>query len=434
MRIEAIVAVIVVFAALGSAAAHEHMNIGSTTPGGGTVILAYDFARRTVVEPPGFTSIDPSFAPQLTDDPNAPIYPLAAGTTVRIEIVALDPEASAVVAGTTLDRVGERKKIGEAPVLHSHVTWGLDVPPGVVGEYRLSFKLLATGGYLESPVYTITITNQAVTTTSTSTTTTSTSSSTSTTATTLQEVRDDAYLCHRGGPAKGEPRAAPVARELADRFRSIDADLGPVQALCNPAAVGTDPEPLHPAVGHEAVKASPARGTPAFARQTHVVSDRFGTRTVELVKPLRVLVPGGMSEGVGPATVPPDAISSAPGGVKHMLCYAVATPKGAPKPSPIPAISVADRFGGVVVAVGKMTAACAPVSVGGGDPGAPADDGWATCYAAKAAKGQPTPPKRTDARNSASLGAHVLEGRGVAGLCVPACVDAPDACAVASGG
>ena len=152
-----VLVVLVLLGVAGPAAAqaeHEHMLIGSTAPGGGSVILQYDFTRLTVVEAPTFSSIDPSFAPQLVDDPSVPIYALTAGTAVRVEIVALDDGTSLTVNEATLDRPGDRKKIGDAPVLHDHVTWALDVPSGVIGDFHISFKIVASGPYADSPVYT----------------------------------------------------------------------------------------------------------------------------------------------------------------------------------------------------------------------------------------------------------------------------------------
>ena len=202
---------LVLLGVAGPAAAqaeHEHMLIGSTAPGGGSVILQYDFTRLTVVEAPTFSSIDPSFAPQLVDDPSVPIYALTEGTAVRVEIVALDDGTSLTVNDATLDRPGDRKKIGDAPVLHNHVTWALDVPSGVIGDFHISFKIVASGPYADSPVYTITITNRPLaTTTTTSSSSTSTAPTTSPTTTSTDDVEHD-----HDDARHGDRRAALLSR------------------------------------------------------------------------------------------------------------------------------------------------------------------------------------------------------------------------------
>ena len=301
------------------------------------MVLAYDFTRSTVVEPPAFASIDPSFAPVLFDDPGVPIYALLDGTTVRVEIVALDAGTSLTVNGSKLAHPGDRKKIGDMPDLHNHVTWGLDVPAGVVGDFHMSFMIVASGTYADSPVYTITITNRPnVTTTTTPTTTSSTTTSTATvsttstttsitttsittttttsiTTTTTLATGVDAHLCYRAPLAKGEPPFDVQRRTLSDRFGAGDADVRDVWGACNPAEVG-GAALAHPDVGRERLTLKPVKEAQAFAKRRQTVTDAFGgSYELELVKPERLLVPGGMAQAGSSVVIPPDADERHPG-------------------------------------------------------------------------------------------------------------------------
>ena len=166
------------------ALAHEHMYIGSTTSGGGGLVLRYDFTRRFPLDPlpgsPGtYLGIDPAFNAQIVDDSADGIYRLPDGVRVTMQVTALDPGVTVNFNGTILKKAGNKAVIGTMPYLHQHPEWTLTVPDGVFGEYHVSFMVTARG-YGDSPVYTGILTNvpqPTTTTTSTSSTTTSVSSS-----------------------------------------------------------------------------------------------------------------------------------------------------------------------------------------------------------------------------------------------------------------
>ena len=117
--------------------------------------------------------------------------------------------------------------------------------------------------------------------------------------------------------------------------------------------------------------------------------------------------------------IPPDAISGTPGAVHHFACYRAKLPKGAVKPVAPAQFAVNDRFGAVTLALGKPTALCVPVDAGG-DPLAASGSETLVCWQAKPARHTPKPARRLDARASSGFGAHQLDVKAVAELCVPA--------------
>lgn len=144
-------------------AAAQHagdMLIGSTAAGGGALTIAYDFATRILASPnvlPGFFSTtDPGFDAVATAGSGR--FPLAAGTTVRMTLVAIDAGAQLQLDGTTLDGPGDGALIGTSPDLHTHPQWQLLLDEGAIGDFTISFRLTATG-YADSETYQAVVTN-----------------------------------------------------------------------------------------------------------------------------------------------------------------------------------------------------------------------------------------------------------------------------------
>ena len=168
----------IVLAIAGTAAAHEHMYIGSNQPHRGMLVLSYNFARKFPLSPnptgAGFLGEDPAFNAQVTDDPADGIYHLKNHTLVKMRITAIDPGVSVGFAqtplskATTLTKPGDTAIIGRMPYLHVHPEWLLQVPAGVMGEFHLSFQVLAAG-YRPSVSYAATMTNIPPPTTTTTT-------------------------------------------------------------------------------------------------------------------------------------------------------------------------------------------------------------------------------------------------------------------------
>jgi hypothetical protein len=158
----------VVLAIASTAAAHEHMYIGSSEPHRGMLVLSYDFARKFPLSPnptgAGFLGEDPAFNAQVTDDPADGIYRLKNHTLVKMRITAIDPGVTVQFAKTplskavTLTKPGDTGIIGRMPYLHVHPVWVLQVPGGVMGDFHLSFQVLAAG-YRPSVSYAATMTN-----------------------------------------------------------------------------------------------------------------------------------------------------------------------------------------------------------------------------------------------------------------------------------
>jgi hypothetical protein len=167
--LKAVVALSLALAA--PAAAHEHMYIGSDHPRGGRLVLRYDFTRKFPLVPApggGYIGTDPAFNAQVTDDPTDGIYRLKGGTRVKMEITAMDPEVLVNFNGVKMTAPGDKAKIGRMPYLHQHPQWMLHLPPGVFGDYHLSFRVTAHG-YRPSASYTATLTNVPAPTTTTTT-------------------------------------------------------------------------------------------------------------------------------------------------------------------------------------------------------------------------------------------------------------------------
>jgi hypothetical protein len=168
----------VVLAIAGTASAHEHMYIGSDQPHRGMLVLSYDFTRKFPLSPnpigAGFLGEDPAYNAQVSDDPADGIYRLKNHTLVKMRITAIDPGVSVEFAKTplskavTLTKPGDTAIIGRMPYLHVHPVWVLQVPGGVMGDFHLSFQVLAAG-YRPSVSYAATMTNIPPPTTTTTT-------------------------------------------------------------------------------------------------------------------------------------------------------------------------------------------------------------------------------------------------------------------------
>lgn len=150
-------------------AQHEgDMLIASTADGGGSLAVAYDFSSAIVVTKSFgaggvtlYSGTEPGFDALLDDRPGDGLYVVEPDTTVRCEITAIDNGVSLQINGTTIDGVGESAQIGTAPSLHVHPIWRLTLPDGVVGDYRVTFRLTGTHGYQPSDEYTAILTNDS---------------------------------------------------------------------------------------------------------------------------------------------------------------------------------------------------------------------------------------------------------------------------------
>ena len=156
---------------LGGRAHAQHagdMIIGST--GDGTGALAVEFEFDTVVrlsydqDIGPYTGDEPGFDALATDEPLESFYVLDNGTTVTVEVTAIDEgRLSLVLNATTLAAPGDSVLLGTAGVdLHHHPIFRIQLlqPAGQYGDARVSFKLTTTSGsYTSSKIYSLRASN-----------------------------------------------------------------------------------------------------------------------------------------------------------------------------------------------------------------------------------------------------------------------------------
>ena len=143
------------------------MLIGSSADGAGALQIDFPFAERKVevslsANLGGFdfySGTEPGFEAIEESQPDDNLFALAAGTTVTVEITAIEPGAAMKFEGATLDAVGKTFVLGTTPGLHIHPEWQLTLPAGVTADRSISFKLTTdAAGYSASQAYTATIT------------------------------------------------------------------------------------------------------------------------------------------------------------------------------------------------------------------------------------------------------------------------------------
>jgi hypothetical protein len=164
---------------------------------------------------------------------------------------------------------------------------------------------------------------------------------------------------------------------LADRFGALTVDVRRPEYQCAPADVdGGDPtapgDPIQ-LVAH-AIRQLGAR----FERvRDQRVTNRFHDVRLDVVKPVRLLVPSTVSLD-GPPSSPPGS------GVRHFTCYKVRRTIGAPPAGSVPGVAVDTVFEGgagpVAIDLAKPKRLCAPADKNGEDPGAPNDPDHLLCY------------------------------------------------------
>lgn len=112
--------------ALAAPAAARHagdMEVGSTADGGGPLTVVYDFDSLIPVQYDAilsgllglsaYTATDPGFDVPPADEPDESLYVLDPGTTVTVEVTAIDPgTVVAVLNGQVLDSVGDTAVLG----------------------------------------------------------------------------------------------------------------------------------------------------------------------------------------------------------------------------------------------------------------------------------------------------------------------------------
>lgn len=162
-----LVVAVVVLSAATARAQHDHIAIFSSEPGGGELVLDWDFdkdirAFETLCAAGLclYSTINPAFLAPEDDEAERGLFALDGGTRVSVEIVAADGALTLNVDGVRLRNPGESALLGTTPGIHSHPSWQLVVPEGQVGDYAISYKVKADRLYAESDVYGTLVTNR----------------------------------------------------------------------------------------------------------------------------------------------------------------------------------------------------------------------------------------------------------------------------------
>lgn len=217
----------------------------------------------------------------------------------------------------------------------------------------------------------------------------------------------DHFMCYAAGTTRKTPKFAATSATLADAIEAADVTLRKTTALCLPA----DPDGAGIADDCTHLKAYALRGRKRVKRAGLVVTDRFGTLTLDTVRPDRLLVPATSRLG-GPAPDPGDAVD-------HFTCYTVKTTKGTPRFAKNTRVDVVDDFESRTYALKRPSRLCVPTSPNGEGIVNAADH--LLCYRAKRLEGEAKAMKRTGMIHTRDrFGDERLDSREAKELCVPA--------------
>ncbi len=223
----------------------------------------------------------------------------------------------------------------------------------------------------------------------------------------------DHFTCYRSRTASGTPKFVPRPdMHLTDRFGAKTIIFFAHERLCTPTdAGGLDPSASsHPdhLAGYQL-----RNEVPHFDRVHGLtVTNHLGSVTVDLTKPVRVLIPTAKSLSTPPSS--PVAPS-----VDHFTCYKTRPSAGTPKFAALPGVVLEDQLGTIVVDVKKPTTLCVPTDKNGESPGAESHPDLLLCYAIARAHGAAAFAKRTPVYVANQLGPATLTVRTPAELCVP---------------
>lgn len=195
----------------------------------------------------------------------------------------------------------------------------------------------------------------------------------------------ESFLCFSARIASGATPFTPqLGLSLESAYRSVDTDVTRPVGVCNAASVnGASPQaPLN--LDHlRLYQHKPSEGTPPFPPvTTQEVTNQFGTLTVDVVRPTRLLVPHWQSF----ITQPPQPTDPR---VDHFDCFSVRTSRGTPKFTSIVGTSIQDQFLNMNFDVLKPTRLCAPANFADGQPGAAEHAEYLMCYKVRASSGAP---------------------------------------------
>jgi len=91
-----------------------------------------------------------------------PLFALASGTRIGLEIVDLDDEVSIKAGGSNLGQPGDTVILGTAPTLHAQPTLQVTAAEGVAGDWHVRFRFTdPDGAYTSSDVIEVVLTNES---------------------------------------------------------------------------------------------------------------------------------------------------------------------------------------------------------------------------------------------------------------------------------
>ena len=180
----------------------------------------------------------------------------------------------------------------------------------------------------------------------------------------------DSFHCYGVRAPRG---AADANVTLVDRFGTTQVRVADPRRVCNPANVdGSDPSaPSH--TGHLLGYRIRRSGAPVALPRRQDITNRFGTITVDLVRPELLLVPSAKS-----LTAPPPPLN--PVTVDHFQCYRVTRAR-----TRVKGLSVVDQLGSLHVDVKRPRRLCVPVDKNGETPGVEQHATALACYDSRVA-------------------------------------------------
>lgn len=151
---------------VAAAQPHADLDIWSTEIGGGNLTIGSEergpirvFQNICAGGQCLFTNTDPGFNSPTQDRPTDGLYALASGTTVHLNVVAIDPGFSVKFSNTTLNQAGDSIRLGTTPGIHVHPSWQLVGPSGSVLEASVVLRLSAGARYTDSVPFTLVFRN-----------------------------------------------------------------------------------------------------------------------------------------------------------------------------------------------------------------------------------------------------------------------------------
>ncbi len=219
--------------------------------------------------------------------------------------------------------------------------------------------------------------------------------------------RADPMLCYRAKTTPKTEKFAPVGTELVDALESSSSEVKKTLGLCVPA--DRDGEGVVDDCTH--LKTYKLKG-PKHAKVSGIVmSDAFGTLTLDSLNPDRLLVPAHQNSG-SPASEPGDSRD-------HYKCYRVKPTRGTPKFPKGVQVNVSDAFEDRLYDLKRPLRLCVPVDRDGIAIVNPGDH--LLCYKAKRAKGEAKHAAiKGQLHTSDAWGAERLDTIVEDALCVPA--------------